>query len=47
MYPALSREAKAREAWQARVQAEQKAHSKRMAEHLQALTEQLRQERGR
>jgi hypothetical protein len=47
MYPSLSREAKAREAAQAKARAEQRAHSKRMADHLRMLTEQLRRERGR
>jgi len=47
MYPALSREAKAREAQQVRAQAEQKARSKRTADNLQEVLDSLRKERGR
>jgi hypothetical protein len=47
MYPALSREAKAREAWQARAQAEQKERNKRLAENLQATIDAVRREKGR
>jgi hypothetical protein len=46
LWPSLSREAKMKEAQKARAQAEQKAHNKRMADHLKTLTEQLRRERG-
>jgi Skp family chaperone for outer membrane proteins len=47
MWPALSREAKAQEARQARVQAEQKARNKRTAENLQQVIDSLQRERER
>jgi hypothetical protein len=41
MWPSLSREQKAKEALTAKWQAEQKARSKRMAEHLREINERL------
>jgi len=46
LWPHLSQAAKAEAARQARWQAEQKARNRRMAEHLQAITEQLRREKA-
>ena len=45
MYPALSREAKARDAQQARWQAEQKARNRQLADRIGAVTEQIRREK--
>jgi hypothetical protein len=45
MYPALSREAKAEEQRQARMQSEQRARSKRTVENLQSVLDALRRER--
>jgi hypothetical protein len=50
MYPALSRETKAREAWQVRAEAERKARLKRTADNLQATIDAVlrdREQQGR
>jgi hypothetical protein len=45
MYPNLSREAKQREAAQAKARAEQRERSKRLAADLRAMREKIKEER--
>jgi hypothetical protein len=45
LWPQLSREQKAKEAWETRWREEQKARSKRMAQHLREINERLARER--
>jgi hypothetical protein len=46
MYPNLSREAKAKEAQQAKAQAELKARNRRLADNLQATIDAVRRDKG-
>jgi hypothetical protein len=45
LWPQLSREQKARDAWQAKWEAEQKERNRRMAEHLRQINERLAREK--
>jgi hypothetical protein len=47
MFPALSREAKAKAAQQAKAREEQKVRNKRLADNLQATIDAVRREKGR
>jgi len=47
MYPALSREARQRQAWEAKAQAAQQERLERTAANLQSVIDALRREKGR
>jgi hypothetical protein len=47
LYPSLSREAKAKEAEEAKARAEQQDRSKRLAADLRAMREKIKEERRR
>ena len=47
MYPALSQQARQREASEAKAREEQKVRSKRLADNLQATIDAVRREKGR